>query len=77
VPFTDLSRYAGEEKERQTLEAMNRRDPLIYSARIKADDLLGDRRWFIPKVTGIKQQPRYWVSFNEWLIGGGLENIHD
>ena len=42
LPFTDLSRYAGEEKEQQTLAAMNRKDPLIYSARISAGDLLGD-----------------------------------
>jgi hypothetical protein len=42
LPFIDLSPYAGDEKERQTLDAMNRREPLIYSARIKAGDLLGD-----------------------------------
>jgi hypothetical protein len=36
------SRYAGVEKERQTTAAMERREPLIYSARIRADDLLGD-----------------------------------
>ena len=42
LPFADLSRYAGEKKEQQTLEAMNRKEPLIYSARIKSDDLLGD-----------------------------------
>ena len=42
LPFVDLSHYAGDEKEQQTLEAMNRKEPLIYSARIKADDLLGD-----------------------------------
>ncbi len=42
LPFTDLSRYAREEKEQQTLEAMNRKEPLIYSARIKFGDLLGD-----------------------------------
>ena len=38
----DLSPYAGDEKERQTFEAMQRGEPLIYSARITADDLLGD-----------------------------------
>jgi predicted RecB family nuclease len=42
LPFVDLSHYAGDEKEQQTLEAMNRKEPLIYSARIKAGDLLGD-----------------------------------
>ena len=42
LPFVDLSGFAGAEKEKQTLDAMNRREPLIYSARIKAYDLLGD-----------------------------------
>ena len=42
VPFLDLSRYAGDEKEQRTLDAMERGEPLIYSARITADDLLGD-----------------------------------
>ena len=42
LPFVDLSHYAGDEKEQQTLDAMNRKEPLIYSARIKAGDLLGD-----------------------------------
>jgi predicted RecB family nuclease len=41
-PYLDLSGYAGEEKERQTLAAMQRGEPLIYSGRIQADDLLGD-----------------------------------
>lgn len=40
--FTDLSAHAGDEKERLTLEAMQRGDQLIYSGRIKADGLLGD-----------------------------------
>ena len=42
LPCLDLSRYAGDEKEQQTLAAMRRGEPLIYSARIAADDLLGD-----------------------------------
>jgi hypothetical protein len=42
LPYVDLSRYAGEEKEQQTLAAMECREPLIYSARIRAGDLLGD-----------------------------------
>ena len=41
-PILDLSKYAGDEKERQTFEAMERGEPLIYSARLTADDLLGD-----------------------------------
>ena len=42
LPMLDLSAYSGEEKERRTYEAMQRGEPLIYSARITADDLLGD-----------------------------------
>ena len=42
LPFVDLSHYAGDEKEQQTLDAMNRKEPLIYRARIKTGDLLGD-----------------------------------
>ena len=41
LPILDLSRYAGEDKERKTLEAMQRQEPLIYSARMTAGDLLG------------------------------------
>lgn len=40
-PFLDLSHYEGAEKERLTLDAMQRGEPLIYSGRISADDLLG------------------------------------
>jgi predicted RecB family nuclease len=42
LPVLDLSPYAGDEKERRTFEAMQRGEPLIYSARITADDPLGD-----------------------------------
>ena len=42
VPFLDLSMYGGDEKERRTTEAMARGEPLIYSGRIRADDLLGE-----------------------------------
>jgi predicted RecB family nuclease len=41
-PFLDLSPFAGHEKERRTLDAMQRGEPLIYGARIQVDDLLGD-----------------------------------
>ena len=41
APFTDLSTYAGEEKEAETLKAMERGDPLIYSSRIRHGNLLG------------------------------------
>jgi len=42
VPYTDLSSYSLDEKERLTSEAMERREPLIIGGRISADDLLGD-----------------------------------
>lgn len=41
LPYTDLSRYAEDEKEHETYVAMKRGDPLIYGGRIRADDLLG------------------------------------
>ncbi len=41
APFLDLSRFGGEEKERRTWEAMQRGEPLIYSARLQVGDLLG------------------------------------
>ncbi len=42
VPFLDLSHYAVDEKERLTLEAIQRGESLIYGGRIRADRLLGD-----------------------------------
>lgn len=42
VPFLDLSTFSGDRKERLTLEAMDRGEPLIYGGRISADGLLGD-----------------------------------
>ena len=42
IPFLNLTPYAGEEKERLTLEAMQRGEPLIYNGRIHDGDLLGD-----------------------------------
>jgi predicted RecB family nuclease len=42
LSFLDLAGYSGDEKERQTLAAIQREEPLIYSGRIRADDLLGD-----------------------------------
>jgi predicted RecB family nuclease len=41
TPFVDLSFYEGTEKEARTRAAMERGEPLIYSGRISADDLLG------------------------------------
>jgi predicted RecB family nuclease len=42
LPYLDLSAYAGEEKERLTLEAMQRGETLIYGGRIQEPGLLGD-----------------------------------
>ena len=42
APFLDLSPYAGDEKERLTLEAMQKGGALIYGGRIQVDGLLGD-----------------------------------
>lgn len=41
LPFLDLSRADDVDRERLTLEAMARGEPLIYGGRIHADDLLG------------------------------------
>ncbi|MCH8014027.1 MAG: hypothetical protein IH823_04450, partial [Candidatus Dadabacteria bacterium] len=41
IPFLDLSGFKEEEKEKLTLEAMQRDEPLIYSGRIQEDGLLG------------------------------------
>lgn len=41
LPYTDLSGVKAEDRERLTLEAMKRGDPLIYAGRIAVGDLLG------------------------------------
>jgi len=41
IPFLDLSAVRGDDKERLTLEAMNRGEALIYNGRISANGLLG------------------------------------
>ncbi|MDH4027886.1 MAG: TM0106 family RecB-like putative nuclease, partial [Nitrospirota bacterium] len=42
VPFTDLSALSDDAKEEATKEAMTRGDGLIYSGRIRSNDLLGE-----------------------------------
>jgi predicted RecB family nuclease len=42
IQALDLSGYRGDEKERLTTEALERQEPLIYSGRIVADDLVGE-----------------------------------
>ncbi|MES2905492.1 MAG: TM0106 family RecB-like putative nuclease [Pseudomonadota bacterium] len=39
--FLDLSSFEDDEKERQTLEAVKRGEPLIYAGRISSGDLIG------------------------------------
>jgi uncharacterized protein len=41
LPFLDLSKAPATDRERLTLEAMTRGEPLIYGGRISAGDLLG------------------------------------
>ena len=41
IPFLDLSHLQDEAKERATLDAMRRGEPLIYSGRISSGELLG------------------------------------
>ncbi len=41
IPFLDLSIANEEDRERLTLEAMQRGEPLIYGGRISSGDLLG------------------------------------
>ena len=41
APFLDLSHLQDEAKERATLDAMRRGEPLIYSGRISSGELLG------------------------------------
>lgn len=41
-PILDLSSYHGDEKEQKTCDAIEHGESLIYSARISADDLLGE-----------------------------------
>jgi hypothetical protein len=36
-----------------------------------------DRRWDVPSVTESKQTAAYWVEFNDYLVSGGLQAIHD
>lgn len=42
APYTDLSKFKGEDKERMTREAMERGDNLIYSGRITVGELVGE-----------------------------------
>src|SRR4051812_10715644 len=42
LPFLDLSKSPGHDRERQTLAAMQRGEKLIYGGRISHDDLIGE-----------------------------------
>jgi hypothetical protein len=41
IPFLDLSKAKEDDRERLTLEAMARGEPLIYGGQIRFDDLMG------------------------------------
>jgi predicted RecB family nuclease len=41
-PFTDLSGFCGDEKEKETRAAISRSDVLIYAGRLSADEVLGE-----------------------------------
>lgn len=69
LPFLDLSHAQGEEKERLTKEAMQRGEPLIYSGRISADDLLG-----VPDL--LRKEPGGYVP-GDIKSGAGLEGGED
>jgi hypothetical protein len=40
--YTDLSGLEGQEKEKATIEAMQRKDSFIYAGRIASHDLIGE-----------------------------------
>ena len=69
IPYTDLSKYAGEEKEKATLEAMDRGDELIYNGRIKHGILLG-----VPDL--LKKRDNGYVP-GDIKSGAGLESSSD
>jgi predicted RecB family nuclease len=51
-PFVDLSKFDPSEKERLTIAAIERGEPLIYSGRIICDDLVGEPDLLQKKVNG-------------------------
>jgi predicted RecB family nuclease len=69
LPFTDLSEYAGAERERETMAAMRRGDGLIYAGRIRADDLLG-----VPDL--LRRQGDGYVA-GDIKSGAGVEGASD
>ena len=52
VPYIDLSRYHGDEKESQTLKAIEEETPLIYSGRLSVENLLGEPDLLRKEATG-------------------------
>jgi predicted RecB family nuclease len=69
IPFLDLSNYADEERERLTLEAIDRGEPLIYGARIRADGLLG-----VPDL--LRKEPGGYIA-GDIKSGAGEEGPED
>lgn len=69
LPFTDLSGKSGYERERLTLEAIERGEGLIYAGRIRSGDLLGD-----PDL--LRREGDGWVA-GDIKSGAGLEGVND
>jgi hypothetical protein len=69
TPVLDLSGYHGDERERLTTEAIERGEPLIYSGRIRADDLLGEPDLLRRRGTG--------CIAGDIKSGAGLEGSED
>jgi len=67
--FLDLSNYAGDEKEQQTIDAMKRGEPLIYSARISSGELLGN--------PDLLRKEKVGYAAIDIKSGAGLENKED
>jgi hypothetical protein len=71
--FLDLSGFEGAEQEWQTLQAMQRGEPLIYSGRISTDDLLGVP---VRKIENGGSLKNLSFGFNMvWIGARGLEQI--
>ncbi len=67
VPYLDLSHHTGDEKERATRAAIDRREPLIYSARLSADGLLG-----VPDLLRLEDGGYVAIDIKS---GAGVENL--
>jgi hypothetical protein len=81
--YNNLSSYVTDttltvnEKNRPEYEMRNATHYVLSSnSRLALKLVKNDRRWFVPEVTEEKRDERYWLDLNAWLVGGGLEVIH-